>query len=309
MSTNKSSNSEHISPEETKASLLRSGYLLESRVEQFLEERGYYVEANSVYPDPNTNKTREFDIYALTNHSINDRFHWVWSVMLVECVNNPQPIAFITKEPRIPEEYRYEIKLAGLPTKIIQDKNTWVSVVDVLEMVKYHHYCSGRIATQFCSFTKKKNSDEWMAFHDDSHFESIQKLCDITNFHVNSLLENWQGNNVETVNIEFYYPLIVVQGELLDVRPHKTSGVEIQPTNHIHFVKTTMQNNKPETYHIDIITEDYLPKYFGIINSEMTETIKSIKNNIQIMNKSIDTIIKEFKKANSPEAKRAVLSF
>ena len=70
-----------------------------------------------------------------------------------------------------------------------------------------------------------------------------------------------------------------------------------------------MQNNKSENYHIDIVTEDYLPKYFDIINSEMTETIKSIKSNIQIMNKSIDTIIKEFKKADSPEAKRAVLSF
>lgn len=308
MPTNKPSNSEHISSEEAKSSLLRSGYLLENRVEQFLEERGYYVEANSVYPDTSTNKTREFDIYALVNHSINDRFHWAWSVMLIKCVNNPQPIAFITKEPLIPEEHRYEIKLAGLPIKILHDKDTWLEVVDVLGMGKYHHYCSGRIATQFCSFTKKKNSDEWMAFHDDAHFESFQKLCDVTNFHVNSLFENWQGNNVETVNIEFYYPLIVVQGELLDVRPHKTSGVDIHSTQHVHFVKTTMQNNKPETYHIDIITENYLPKYLDIINFEMTEAIKGIKNNIQIMNESMDIIIKDFRKANSREAKRAALS-
>ena len=229
--------------------------------------------------------------------------------MLIECVNNSQPIAFLTKEPSLPEEYRYNIKLAGLPTKILQDKNTWLSVVDILGIEKYHHYCSGRIATQFCSFAKKKNSDEWMAFHDDSHFESFQKLCDVTNFHITSLLDGWQGNNVETVNIEFYYPLIVVQGELLDIRPHKTSGVDLRTTEHIHFVKTTMQDNKPETYHIDVVTEDYLPKYFDVINFEMTETIKGIKSNIQIMNKSMDIIINNFKEANSQEAKRAALSF
>lgn len=309
MSINKTSPSERITPEEAEASLLRSGYLLESRIEQILEENGYYVEANAVYPDSITNKTREFDLYALNNHSINDRFHWVWSVLLVECINNTQPIAFITKEARIPEDFRYEIKLAGLPTKIPLDNETWSSVVDTLDTGKYHHYCSGRIATQFCSFAKKKNSNEWMALHDDSHFESFQKLCDVTNFHVNSLLENWQPSNIETVNIEFYYPLIVVQGELIDVRPRKDSGVDLQPVQHIHFVKTTMQNNKPETYHIDVITEEYLPKYIDIINSEMTETMKGIKENIQVMNKSIGEIIKEFNKADSKDAKRAALSF
>ena len=226
MTNKKLSSSDRITLEDAKNSLLRSGYLLESRVEQFLEERGYYIEANSVYPDSNTNKTREFDLYALTNHSLNDRFHWVWSVMLVECVNNPQPIAFITKEARIPEEHRYEIKLAGLPTKILQDNDTWFSVVDLLEIDKYHHHCSGRIATQFCSFAKKKSSDEWMALHDDTHFESFQKLCDVTNYQVNQLLDNWQGANVETVNIEFYYPLIVVQGDLIDVQHKKNSGVD-----------------------------------------------------------------------------------
>ena len=264
MST-KSSISDHITLAQAKASLLRSGYLLESRVEQFLEESGYYVEANSVYPDSITNKTREFDIYALNNHSLNDRFgNWVWSVMLIECVNNPQPIAFITKETPIPDDFRYEIKLAGLPTKILHDKNTWVSVVDLLEIGSFHHHCFGRIATQFCSFAKKKNSDEWMAFHEDSHFESFQKLCDITNFHANNLLDDWQPGKVETVNIEFYYPLVVVQGDLVDVRANKNNGVSLHSTQHIHFVKTTIQNNKPTTYHIDVITEEYLPKYFDI---------------------------------------------
>jgi hypothetical protein len=45
-----------ISLEEAKNALLRSGYLLESRLETELSKKGYYVDANKAYPDPETGK-------------------------------------------------------------------------------------------------------------------------------------------------------------------------------------------------------------------------------------------------------------
>jgi len=41
-----------ISDNEIKEALLRSGYLLESRLEEILRKNYYYVEANSAYADP-----------------------------------------------------------------------------------------------------------------------------------------------------------------------------------------------------------------------------------------------------------------
>ena len=43
-----------ISSEEIKDALVRSGYLLESRLEKVLRENGFYVEANSAYLDSET---------------------------------------------------------------------------------------------------------------------------------------------------------------------------------------------------------------------------------------------------------------
>ncbi|MBI3646468.1 MAG: hypothetical protein HY233_10950 [Acidobacteriales bacterium] len=54
-----------ISLEETKDALLRSGYLLEHRIEDLLRQKAYYVEANEAYPDPESGKSRELDIYAI----------------------------------------------------------------------------------------------------------------------------------------------------------------------------------------------------------------------------------------------------
>ena len=54
-----------ITLDEAREALLRSGYLLESRVEALLRRRWYYVDANSVFPDLITGTTREIDVYGL----------------------------------------------------------------------------------------------------------------------------------------------------------------------------------------------------------------------------------------------------
>ena len=84
---------------------------------------------------------------------------FVFNVLLIEAVNNPQPIAFITKESQVSFLHHEDIKVAGLPIKI-PDKdspNGWVFLPEYLSMNEYHHYCQGKIATQYCSFKQKKN--------------------------------------------------------------------------------------------------------------------------------------------------------
>ncbi|MBI3060149.1 MAG: hypothetical protein HYY81_12755 [Deltaproteobacteria bacterium] len=51
---------------EIRDALLRSGYLLESRVESCLREHWGFVETNASYEDPETGKSRELDVYSMT---------------------------------------------------------------------------------------------------------------------------------------------------------------------------------------------------------------------------------------------------
>lgn len=92
-----------ITVREMKAALLRSGYLLESRVESALREHGNYVEANPTYPDPKTGQSREFDVLSLGAQVIGPRSSrdYIFPVMLIECVNNSQPLVILTKEPQV----------------------------------------------------------------------------------------------------------------------------------------------------------------------------------------------------------------
>jgi len=148
--------SNKISRQDIRDAILRSGYLIESRVEAILRQKWGYVETNTSYGDPLTGNPRELDVYAMSATNTGpDDFDYIFGVLLIECINNPQPLVMLTKEPLMPLFHHTEIKLSGLPVKII-DTNRWQRLSDFLGMAKYHHYCKGRVATQFCSFLSKK---------------------------------------------------------------------------------------------------------------------------------------------------------
>ncbi|HEX4615728.1 MAG TPA: hypothetical protein VH230_07415 [Stellaceae bacterium] len=77
---------------------------------------------------------------------------------LVECVN-PYPLAFLTKEPEVPFAHVYDIFVSGLPAHVRRKGGKSIArsrVTEYLRIEEYHHYCTGRIATQYCSFASKK---------------------------------------------------------------------------------------------------------------------------------------------------------
>jgi hypothetical protein len=204
---------ERITRAEMRDALLRSGYLLESHIESQLRDFSWgYVEANATYPDPESGKSREFDIYAVTARHAGPAEHdYLFGVLLIECINNPQPLAILTKEPLVRGLHHYEIKIGGLPNKMPHAERLAAAFgVSGYEGLSSLH--KGRAGTQFCSFARKKTgrSEEWMALHEGSHYDSFQKLCDATDYFVDrGAIASNLGRHVNTL---IYYPIVIVQG-------------------------------------------------------------------------------------------------
>src|SRR6266478_604268 len=115
-----------ITVPEMEDALTRSGYLLESRIERMLTSINYDVTPSWTYPDPETGKTRELDMVALGDQWM-DRgaeeeskhvFHWIKYELFIECVNNPQPVVFFTKEDAHAKNNAWSIRYAGQPTEV-----------------------------------------------------------------------------------------------------------------------------------------------------------------------------------------------
>ena len=264
-------------PQEIREAVLRSGYLLESRLDTILRRKGYCVKPNSAYPDPSTHKSREFDLYAMKAQNAGPRdLDFVFAVLLIECVNNPQPIAFFTRKPQVPFLHHHEVKLAGLPVKVKDSPGTFISLPDYLAMDKYHHYCRGRVASQFCSFQQKKNSGEWMATHFPEQFDSFQKLGVVTEFFIDQHFKSFVLTKREAVNVEFYYPVLVVEGRLIEIYS-QTRIPTIRYVESIHYEHSAFFGTEEAVYRIDVVTERFFPRYLKLVESELAKTARLMR--------------------------------
>lgn len=295
-----------ITREDATKALLNSGYLLESRLEQVLVARGYYVDANDAYPDPTTGKSRELDLMAITACGLSRDYDFVFNVLLVECVNNPQPLVLLTKKPQVGFLFHEDIRLAGLPAKLFDQRTgQWTTLQEALHLEKFHHYCTPRVATQFCSFAKKAGSD-WMALHEGPHFDSFSKLCDAVDYFQHKHFTSWRFADKESVNVEFYYPVLVVQGELLEGRVQK-SGVALQAASHLQFRRTAIRRSEATPYQIDVVQEKRFPRFVAMLERELELTVKRLKARRRLVRDSVSKIVLKARRLRSPEAVRKAM--
>jgi hypothetical protein len=258
-----------ITHEETKDALMRSGYLLESRTETVLLGQDFSVEANGAYVDPFTKKSREVDLIGMKFHlfGAREKRDSVGTVLIIECINNSQPVAFFTKEyakagSRLSNS---NITISGSPLELV-DPAEYLS--DVLQLNTFHHYFKGRFATQYCSFQKKKSEKEWMAFHSEDNHDAFNSAINAMNHYVELETDLHQSSSVDVIDLSFYFPVVVFQGELLEVIPDKGS-VTINAVDHIQYRRTVAVDKEYFYYPIDVITEKFLLAYLDIVEQDM----------------------------------------
>jgi|SRR5208337_94158 len=308
---NQASATARITSAEARDALLRSGYLLEHRLEAVLRRKGWYVEANTAYQDKETAKSRELDIYALTMRRLGKKPGFVWAVLLIECVNNSQPLAFITKKPSFAPFHSEEIKLAGLPAKVfVRPEKQWQSLPDFLAMEEYHHYCRGRVATQYCSFSKKKDTKQWMASHEDLHFDALRTLCTALEYTGDKFFGSWNFDSsaTEYLNLEFYYPVVVLQGELMEVVAARQS-VDLKAAKHLQYRRSSIWRGEEQDYQVDVVTEGFFPRYISIVEKELQTTAQRMQSKRVVVQHSLEKIVTAAKRLRSPEKIRAAMQY
>jgi len=291
----------NISAEQMKEAIKKSGYLLEQRVERILSNAGYYVETNPVFPDSETGKSREFDISAISATRIYKKgYNFVFPVLICECENNAQPIVFFIKESPISFLYHYEVKVSGIPVKFWQ-KDGYISFSEFTGMERVHHYCKEKVSTQYCTFQLKKDKSSWIALHDEEHHNTFSSLIKALDYEITKHYDGWEPPDKleeEDINIQIYYPLVVLQGQLF-VAELRRKGVTLKKVKHVQFRKEIFSSriNEVETYQIDVISEDYLHNYLKMIESEIEEIKKTFHRKREQVRISIEKIVQETKKS------------
>jgi hypothetical protein len=299
MSPKEQLSNDKISTKKMRETIRRSGYLLEQRVEPIITERGYYVETNPVFRDAETGKSREIDVRALAAFRVNKKeLDFIFPVLLCECENNSQPTVFFTRESIVSFTYCEDLKVSGIPVQF-WDNDGYTSLADFTGMEKFHHYCKGDIATQYCSFQLKKDKSSWIAFHTEEQHDTLDSLIKAVDYELDSHFKDWDlpdQIDKENINIQIYYPLLILQGDLYSAYL-KNNRLMLKKAKHIQFRKQYFSSfkNEVETYQIDIIVEDYLSHYLEIVESEIIKIKKVLQRKKTKAFESIERIVKEAK--------------
>ena len=263
-----------ISKPEALEALTRSGYLLESRVEAVLRRKQFRVEANTLIPEEDGQR-RELDVWAGWARGYDFGPGGESSLgleLVIECINPPQPVAFITKQRQdafYERSDRWEsLKLVGNPSELdTTPQHTWSWLASDLDLSRYYHYRTKRISTQYCSFQRKQGSAQWMALHRDEDHHAFRKLCVATNHFVNeTIVPEYMADAAWSLSL--IYPVLLIQGDIFEVRPSSRSATIVQ-SPHIQFCLSHVVAGEENTYQIDVISESYFPKYLDMLLREM----------------------------------------
>ncbi len=303
MMSKKEKPNDKITPKEMRDAIQRSGYLLEQRVLPIFEKSYYAIDLNTIFPDPETGKSRETDIKAFCLQNIfdtDDFYNNLWINLLCECENNKQPTIFFIRDYH---DYELEffcedIALSGIPIQF-SDNDSFISFSDFLELKKFHHYNKGDISTQYCTFQEKKGKKEWMASHSDEQHNTFDSLLKALDYEIEEDFKEYylpDKSEEESIEIKIYYPLLILQQDLYSAFL-KGKYFILRKSKHIQFRKQyhSTYSKEIKTYCIDVITEDYLPKYLKIIDKESMKIKNKIKKRREEVFQSIKQIIKNIK--------------
>jgi len=269
-----------------------SGYLLERRVAALLRNSGYKVMTNRGFFDPEANKAGEYDVYAHKEVEIYGKgSHGIYPTLICECKNNSQPIAFFVHDKEEFQPLIDEVRVSGIPAKIWQH-NKYISIQEFTNIINWHHYCKpiADIATQCCTFEQKfeQKVEYWKASHDQELHDTEVRIIKAMEHEIDDDFKNmnqWllpEETEKEFIDLSLYYPLVIYQGELNTIRIDNNSAqtkddLIISKCEHIQYNPEffSFYDDEVISYHIDIITEKYLPTYLKLIEKEISE-IKQI---------------------------------
>jgi hypothetical protein len=219
-------------------------------------------------------------------------------MLLCECENNSQPIVFFTSESPISFMYCYDLRVSGIPIKFWENDG-FINLADFTGLEKFHHYCKGEVATQYCTFQLKKDKSSWLAFHSEEQHDTFNSLVEAAEYEVDDHFKHWflpEQVDEEDINIQIYYPLLILQGDLYSAYL-KDNRLMLRKAKHIQFRKQFFSSYTKEvgTYQIDVIVEDYLSHYLEIIEGEIEGIKKVLQRKKTRVFESIEKIVEEAK--------------
>ena len=253
--------------------LEKSGFPLELKVAKLFSKAGFGVGQSIFYEDPITEKLRETDILAYRTESINDV--WVNLTFVIECKKSlDKPwISFMNDQ---------VMNLTKNESPILATKNGH----DLLkEIIKNSNYKSPLIFPDL----KKIGYSVIRAFNDgkDMAYSATQTTLSAAEFFIS------KSNDSDKKFMNFYLPIIVVEGELYEATLGKKENIELKEVSETKISTTKSFADNSSTF-ISITTMDNLDSFAHNLSKDCDEFYSKYKKELNLITEKYPSNSKMF---------------
>lgn len=300
--------------EQVKQAILRSGYLLEMRVDRLFRQREFTTEPNATYPDPTTGKVREIDIVARWTTTTPPSE--VNALVLCECENNSQPVVFFGTPADPERELDESIVISGFPLAIDAGAGVPTHLASLHGCNRDLHSYAWPLVTQYCTFKPPKNDGDgrWIALHSDEQHATLEALRQATCHRIEAHYKEMHGlllgllDPGEWLMAQIYYPVVVLGGEMY-LCSNSSGRVSLRRIRHARLMKQWSGLNLASeiSVGIDIITEGHVPAYVRCVRNEVQYLSNLVKSHEAGIVKAIARLGQKIKGDETPTALRGVV--
>lgn len=228
-----------------------------------------------------TGKSREGDLLATK------KMGHFFANLVIECVSSNIPCVFFMRKADV--FHRGRLKAIATPSEVLVDEHR-ISLFDWIGIEDYNHYLQKELATQYCSFQRKKGEQEWMALHNEYLFDSITKLPMITDYHIRTAQEHHKDGVPAGRHplVELFYPILVVQGDIFEAHV-LTNTFRLKKSRRVLY-EHNVPVERGEGHHIDILTHTFLPDVIEEIEHELITASKQTDSKIEPISQELEAI-------------------
>jgi len=270
-------------------SISKSDFLMQQEVATVLRNFGYStVRTNRGFFDPENKKSRRYDIYAYKEINVyGPGSYGIYPTIICQCKNNLKPDPFFIDYNIDDKEFQPlidEVMVSGIPSKIWK-RNKYVSIQEFTDVLNIHHYCEPIAPVATHNLNTGWDLTKALESEIDSDFKNMSE---------------WLApgeSEKDFIDLSFYYPLVIYKGELYGVttKGKTVSANDSERLDHIQYNPElySFYNKEVISYHMDIISENYLLDFLKIIEIEMTKIKNVLKEQKKVVTQSREQIVSE----------------
>jgi hypothetical protein len=278
------------SPHAILQALERTGFLLEQRVAQKIQDAGFAIIINDAFPDPDSGKSREMDVVGTISYALDDSYVRVGARVIVECKNYATPLVLVGTD-RVTWPIRDEsIYLSFDPYDLRFRGHEFSSVLSDLNLKRLPGYELKETFVGYQLVKMEHRGSDWRADNSDVHDAILYPLVKARQYQIeldsSERAENEHGVKPwEFPFLGYYFPVILTTGDIYTVTVSTDDPSLVTKVEWATLGRRFNARDLSTSLRADVVTFNYLDKYIRTrVLATVENAFRVLQDNAQLYN-------------------------